>query len=202
MRAARNSDNYRGPEKADRPEWAGFPMEYWIDLEVLEGSPIFEILEDLCARFPERSRQQHIELIATRLTERSRKDEIGFSFVHGEATTHVAISDALAQLSLPGTWNVDYDEHLLVWQKPRTLRRLTRHFLNLWAGLAGNRGNWNKLFFVAYLVAWAVTSVLFVVILMRWFSIAAMIAFLAMELTFGYFAADYLLDIWRAKQRK
>ena len=202
MRAARNSDNYCGPEKTGRPEWAGLPIEYWIDLEVLEGSPIFEILVDLCHRFPERSRQQHMELIVTRLTERSRKDEIGFSFVHGEATTDVAISDALAQLRLPGTWNVDYDEHLLVWQKPRTLERLRRRFLKLWPRFAGNRGNWNKLFFVAYLVAWAVSSVLFVVILMRWFSIAALIPFLALELTLGYFVADYFFDIWRAKQRK
>jgi hypothetical protein len=120
-------------KKTDRPTWAGLPIEYWIDLEVLEESPLFEILEDLCHRFPERSRQQHIELIATRLTERGRKDEIGFSFVRGETTTHLTISDGLAQLRLPVTWNVNLDEHLLVWQKPRTLERLGRRFLNLWS---------------------------------------------------------------------
>jgi hypothetical protein len=201
MRATRDFDNYRGPEKPDRLEWAGLPIEYWIDLEVFEGSPLFEILEDLCHRFPERSRQQHIELIAARLAERSRKDEIGFSLVNGEATTEVSISDALAQLRLAGTWNVNYDEHLLVWQKPRTLERLRRRFLKLWATVAGESGNW-KLSFVAYLVAWAVTQVLFIVMLLRWFSIAAMIPFLAIELTLGYFVADYFFDIWRAKQRK
>jgi hypothetical protein len=201
MRATRDFDNYRGPEKPDRLEWAGLPIEYWIDLEVFEGSPLFEILEDLCHRFPERSRQQHIELIAARLAERSRKDEIGFSLVNGETTTEVSISDALAQLRLSGTWNVNYDEHLLVWQKPRTLERLRRRFLKLWATVAGESGNW-KLSFVAYLVAWAVTQVLFIVMLLRWFSIAAMIPFLAIELTLGYFVADYFFDIWRAKQRK
>lgn len=202
MRAARNSNNYRGPEKTDRPEWAGLPIEYWIDLEVLEGSPIFEIVEVLCEKFPQLSRQQHIELIATRLTARGRKDEIGFYLVNGETTADLTFSDALAQLHLPGTWNVNWDEHLVVWQKPRTLERLARRFLKLWQRLAGNRRNWKKLFFVAYLVAWAATSVLFVVILMRWFSIAALIPFLAVELTLGYFVADYFFDIWRARQRK
>jgi hypothetical protein len=201
MRATQDFDNYRGPEKPDRLEWAGLPIEYWIDLEVFEGSPLFEILEDLCHRFPERSRQQHIERIAARLAERSRKDEIRFSLVNGETTTEVSISDALAQLRLPGTWIGNYDEHLLVWQKPRTLERLRRRFLKLWPRLAGKSGNW-KLSFVAYLVAWAVTTVLFVVIVMRWFSIAALMPFLALELTFGYFVADYFFDIWRAKKRK
>ena len=202
MRATRDSDNYRGPEKTDRLEWAGLPIEYWVDLEVFEGSPLFEILEDLCGRFPERTRQQHIELIAARLTERGRKGEIGFSLVNGEATTDLTISDALAQLRLPGTWNVNWDEHLLVWQKPRTLERLRRRFLKLWPSLAGKRGNWKKLSFVAYLVAWAVTQGLFVVVLMRWFSIAAMIPILALELTLSYFVADYFFDIWRAEQKK
>jgi hypothetical protein len=73
--------------------------------------------------------------------------------------------------------------------------------LKLWATVAGESGNW-KLSFVAYLVAWAVTQVLFIVMLLRWFSIAAMIPFLAIELTLGYFVADYFFDIWRAKQRK
>jgi len=114
----------------------------------------------------------------------------------------VSISDALAQLRLPGTWIGNYDEHLLVWQKPRTLERLRRRFLKLWPRLAGKGGNWKKLSFVAYLVAWAVTTVLFVVILMRWFSIAALMPFLALELTFRYFVADYFFDIWRAKKRK
>jgi hypothetical protein len=49
--------------------------------------------------------------------------------------------------------------------------------------------------FVAYLAAWAVIHGLFVATLMRWFSIAAMIPFLAIELTLGYFVADYFFDI-------
>jgi len=40
----------------------------------------------------------------------------------------------------------------------------------------------------------------FVVILMRWFSIAALMPFLALELTFGYFVADYFVDIWRVSR--
>lgn len=202
MRATRDSDHYRDPEKTNPPEWAGMSMETWIDLEVLDGSPVFEIVEVLCEKFPQRSRQQNIELIATRLTARGRKDEIGFYLVNGETTTDLTFSDALVQLRLPGTWNVNWDEHLVVWQKPRTLERLGRRFLKLWPRLTGNRGNWNKLFFVAYLVAWAVSSVLFVVILMRRLSIAALIPFLAIDLTLGYFVADYFFDIWRAKQRK
>jgi hypothetical protein len=103
---------------------------------------------------------------------------------------------------LPGTWNVNYCEHLLVWQKPRALERVRRRFLKLWPRLAGNHENWTRLSFVASLVAWAVTTVLFVVMLLRWFSIAAMIPFLAIELTLGYFVADHFFDIWRANQKK
>src|SRR5229473_4629191 len=112
MRATRDSDNYRGPEKTDRPEWAGLPIEYWVDLEVFEGSPLFEILEDLCGRFPERTRQQHIELIAARLTERGRKGEIGFSLVNGEATTDLTISYAVFCLKKKKTTRVHSSKHL------------------------------------------------------------------------------------------
>ena len=121
-------------EKTSRPEWAGLPIEYWIDLNVREALPLFEILKELCEKFSDRSPQQHIELIVTRLTERGRKDEIGFALVNGDTTTDLTISNALAQLRLPGTWNVNWDEHLLVWQKPLTL---TRRFLKLWSRLAG-----------------------------------------------------------------
>jgi hypothetical protein len=124
--------------KTSRPEWAGLPIEYWIDLNVKEESPLFEILKELCEKFPDRSPQQHIELIVTRLTERGRKDEIGFALVNGETTTDLTISNALAQLRLPGTWNVNWDEHLIVWQKPLTL---ARRFLKLWSRLAGKRGD-------------------------------------------------------------
>lgn len=148
MRATRDSDNDRGHEKTDRPEWAGLPIEYWIDLEVLEESPLFEILEDLCHTFPQRSRQQHIELIAARLTARGRKDEIGFYLVSGERNTDLTISDALAQLRLLGTWDVNWDKHMVVWQKPPGVEKwgrrlgltLGRHFLKLWSRLAGKRG--------------------------------------------------------------
>src|SRR5215813_4819735 len=51
MSAARDSDNYHDAEIADRPEWAGLPIEYWIDLNVLEESAVFEILEELCQKF-------------------------------------------------------------------------------------------------------------------------------------------------------
>lgn len=138
MRATRDSNKYRVPEKTDRPEWAGLPVEYWIDLEVSEESPLFEILEELCNKFPERSRQEHIEMIATRLTERGRKDEIGFFLVSGETTTDLTLSDALAQLRLPGTWNVNWDEHLVVWERPLTPGR---RFLKLWSRLAGKHGD-------------------------------------------------------------
>jgi FtsH-binding integral membrane protein len=49
--------------------------------------------------------------------------------------------------------------------------------------------------FVTYLAAWAVIHGLFVATLMRRFSIAAMIPFLAIELTTGYFVADYFFDV-------
>jgi hypothetical protein len=100
--------------------------------------PLFEILKELCEEFSDRSPQQHIELIVTRLTERGRKDEIGFALVNGETTTDLTIPNALAQLCLPGTWNVNWDEHLIVWQKPLTL---ARRFLKLWSRLAGKRGD-------------------------------------------------------------
>src|SRR5262249_42502357 len=49
--------------------------------------------------------------------------------------------------------------------------------------------------FVTFLVAWAVIHGLFVVTLMRWLSIPAMLPFLAIELTVGYFLADVMFDI-------
>jgi hypothetical protein len=113
-------------------------MEYWIDLEVLDESPVFEIAEVLCEKFPQRSRQQHIDVIATRLTERARKDEIAFYLVKGEINKDLAIPDALARLPLPETWNVNWDEHLVVWQKPLTLGR---RFLKLWSRFARRRGD-------------------------------------------------------------
>ncbi len=54
--------------------------------------------------------------------------------------------------------------------------------------------------FVAYLIAWAVIHGLFVVTLMRWLSIPAMLPFLAMELTLGYFLADVMFDIRPGKE--
>jgi len=57
------------------------------------------------------------------------------------------------------------------------------------------RAQLKKPSFIAYLIAWAVIHGLLVATLMRWFSIAAMIPFIAMELTLGYFVADLLFDI-------
>lgn len=56
--------------------------------------------------------------------------------------------------------------------------------------------------FAAYLIAWAAIHGLFVATLMRWFSIVAMIPFLAIELTSGYFVADYFFDIRPEKEKK
>jgi hypothetical protein len=138
MRANHSSDDYRDPEKTHPPKWAGLPIEYWIDLNALEESPLFEILQDLCGKFPEQSREQHIELIARRLTERGGRDEIAFYFVSGERTTDLTVSDALARLHLPGTWKVNWDEHLVVWKKPVTP---VRRFLRMCSGLAGALGH-------------------------------------------------------------
>jgi FtsH-binding integral membrane protein len=57
------------------------------------------------------------------------------------------------------------------------------------------RSHLKKPSFVAYLFVWAVIHGLLVVTLMRWFSIPAMLPFLAIELTLGVLAADYFLDI-------
>jgi len=88
------------------------------------------------------------------------------------------------------------------------------HVNPAWVFVAGNsillvpifvrdfRTQLKKPSFVAYLVAWAVIHGLFVATLMRWFSIAAMIPFLAIELTSGYFVADYFFDIRPEKEKK
>jgi len=111
----------RDPEPTGRKEWAGLPIAYWIDLCVLEEESLFEILDQLRQQFPGYSREQHIETTITRLTERARKGEISFYQVQGEITTDLAVSDALAQLSLPSTWTENWEQHVVAWQKPRTL---------------------------------------------------------------------------------
>jgi FtsH-binding integral membrane protein len=64
------------------------------------------------------------------------------------------------------------------------------------------RAQLRKPSFVVYLIAWALIHGLFVATLMRWFSIAAMIPFLAIELTLGLFVADYFFDIRPEKEKQ
>jgi len=63
------------------------------------------------------------------------------------------------------------------------------------------RAHLKKPSFVAYLTAWAVIHGLLVATLMRWFSIVAMIPFLAIELTAGLVVADFFFDIRPEKEK-
>jgi hypothetical protein len=55
-------------------QWAGLPIEYWIDLNILESSSVSEILRDLCGMFHEQTREYHISLI-TKAAGRSHADK-------------------------------------------------------------------------------------------------------------------------------
>jgi hypothetical protein len=81
------------------------------------------------------------------------------------------------------------------------------HFNPLWVFAAWNsillvpilikdfRLHLKKPSFVVYLVAWAFIHGLLVAALMRWFSVPAMLPFLAVEIIAGLVAADYFFDI-------
>lgn len=40
-------------------QWAGLPIEYWIDLNILEYSPVSETLREFCDKFKELRRCGH-----------------------------------------------------------------------------------------------------------------------------------------------
>ena len=86
------------------------------------------------------------------------------------------------------------------------------HVNPLWVFAAGNailmvplfirdfRSHLRKPSFVAFLFAWALIHGLLVATLMRWMSIAAMLPLLAIELTAGVAAADFIFGIRPAEQ--
>jgi len=81
------------------------------------------------------------------------------------------------------------------------------HVNPVWVFFAGNsiaiaalfigdfRTHLKKPSFVVFLAAWALIHGLFVVTLMRWMSILAMIPLMVIELTLGYFFADLMFGI-------
>jgi hypothetical protein len=129
------------PDKnAGSLQWAGLPIEYWIDLGILEHAPLWETLSDLCYKFPEQAREYHISVISARLKEHVLNKEIRFYLQREDAYTDrrtLTTQDGIARLPLPETWDCNSDEYLIACYEKRTLRK---RIVKLWTRITGRRG--------------------------------------------------------------
>ena len=116
-------------------QWAGLPIEYWIDINILESSPVSETLGDLCGMFPEQSREHHISLITKRLTHLALINEIGFQLETREVRTNLSSEEGLTRLKFSRTWDVGGEEELIVFFKTLSLRQ---KLSNLWNRIQGS----------------------------------------------------------------
>lgn len=115
-------------------QWAGLPIEYWIDIGILECSPVSETLGDLCGKFPEQSPEHHISLITDRLTHLALINEIGFQLEGRELRTSLSREEGLARLKFVQTWDFSDDEELIVYFETLSLRQ---KLSNLWNRIIG-----------------------------------------------------------------
>ena len=104
-------------------QWAGLPIEYWIDINIVEWSPVSETLGDLCSKFPEQSREYHISLITERLIHLALINEIGFQLETPEVRTNLSTEEGLARLKFSRTWDVSGEDELIVFFKKLSLRQ-------------------------------------------------------------------------------
>lgn len=92
-------------------------VEYVIDISVHEQSALYEILDEVCQRFPDRSRQEHISFISSRLMRRALRGEITFFWWDDRpGTREVPVTDALALLQIPESWAIDDSQNLAAWE--------------------------------------------------------------------------------------
>lgn len=115
-------------------QWAGLPVEYWIDVNILECSPVSETLRELCGKFPEQSREYHISVITERLTHLALINEIGFQLESRELRTNLSREEGLTRLKFARTWGVSGDEELIVFFETLSLRQ---KLSNLWDRIKG-----------------------------------------------------------------
>jgi hypothetical protein len=96
--AEKKSDRVKPIQASDKNtislQWAGLPIEYWIDINILEWSPVSETLGELCGKFPGQSREHHISLITKRLTYLALINEIGFQLETGAVRTNLFLLGA------------------------------------------------------------------------------------------------------------
>jgi len=88
-------------------QWAGLPIEYWIDLNIHEGGTACHTMGELCDKFPQQSRDFHISLISERLIHLAQINEIGFMFGTWGNETELTVEEGLARLKLADTWECD-----------------------------------------------------------------------------------------------
>jgi hypothetical protein len=110
------------------------PIEYWIDIYILEASSVSETLGDFCGMFPEQSREYLISLITKRLTHLALINEIGFQLETREVRTNLSSEEALTRLKFSRTWDVSGEEELIVFFKTLSLRQ---KLSNLWNRIQG-----------------------------------------------------------------
>jgi len=117
-------------------QWAGLPLEYWVDLSILEWSPVSEILLELSGKFPEHSRECHISIISARLIHLAQLNEIGFQFETGEVRTDLSTDEGLTKLKFSQTWELSGEEELIAFFKTLSFRQ---KLSNLWNRIKGKR---------------------------------------------------------------
>jgi len=136
--AEKKSDRVKPIQASDKNtislQWAGLPIEYWIDINILEWSPVSETLGELCGKFPGQSREHHISLITKRLTHLALINEIGFQLETGEVRTNLSSEEGLTKLKFSRTWDVSGEEELIVFFKTLSLRQ---KLSNLWNRVQG-----------------------------------------------------------------
>jgi hypothetical protein len=121
-------------EDASSLQWAGLPIEYWIDINIFEFSTVSEILQELVGKFPELSREKHISLISQRLTNLAQVKEIGFQLGVREVWTNLSAEEGLTRLKLSQTWDENGEEALVAFFKKVPL---SRKLSNLWNRIRG-----------------------------------------------------------------
>jgi hypothetical protein len=76
-------------------------IESVIDLNTWEESALSDLLGEVCQEFPNRSREELLALVCSRLTKRLSRGEIAYKWDSGKEVTP---GEALALLRLPETW--------------------------------------------------------------------------------------------------
>jgi hypothetical protein len=115
-------------------QWAGLPIEYWIDLNIGEESSVLETLGELCSKFPEQPPPFHASLIRNRLIHLLSLREISFYLYSDAVQTYLTREEAIDKLDSPETWDLNSDEEFTAYFEVLSPWQLLS---NLWNWIIG-----------------------------------------------------------------